>query len=220
MQLVIGNKNYSSWSLRPWLLMQHFGLTFQEQQIWLYSTQMNSQMQRFSPSLKVPVLIDQDTIIWDSLAICEHLNEQHLAGKAWPADQAKRATARSICAEMHSGFNAIRNEMPMNCRRAVAPITLSASAKQEIARICEIFELCLENNDSSTDTNKESDFLFTQFSIADAFYMPIVARFHSYAITVSDKVNRYMQTMLQLPAYQLWLSQAQAEEAVIAVAEV
>lgn len=215
MQLVIGNKNYSSWSLRPWLLMQHFELAFDEQHIWLFSEQMNSDMQRFCPSLKVPVLIDNDLSIWDSLAICEYINEQYLDGSGWPTDIAKRTIARSICCEMHSGFNAIRNEMPMNCRRSPATIELSDKALSEIQRVIDIFEQCLVER-----TDKSGDFLFGEFSIADAFYMPVISRFNCYDITVPAHVNDYLQMMLGLPAYQLWASQAKAETAVIEVAEI
>jgi glutathione S-transferase len=214
MQLVIGNKNYSSWSLRPWLLMKHFDVAFDEQQIWLFSEQMQSDMQRFCPSLKVPVLIDHELKIWDSLAICEYINEQYLSGKGWPIEVSQRSIARSICSEMHSGFNAIRTEMPMNCRREPSAITLTDQALLDIQRVIDIFDQCLAK------TNKKGAFLFGEFSIADAFYMPIIARFKCYAITVPNPINDYMEAMLNLPAYQLWLTQAQNESAIIEIAEV
>ncbi|NRA53821.1 MAG: glutathione S-transferase family protein [Gammaproteobacteria bacterium] len=214
MQLIIGNKNYSSWSLRPWLLMQYFSVEFSEQQIWLFSDEMAAQMQQHAPNLKVPVLQDNQITIWDSLAICEYINEQYLAGKAWPQDTAQRAMARSICAEMHAGFFAIRAQMPMNCRRAPSEIEISKQAQHEVQRVIEIFEQCLA-------TNTESDsFLFGEFSIADAFYMPIVCRFSSYQTAVGPRVKQYFSKMLALEAYQTWLKQATAETAVISAAEV
>jgi len=214
MKLVIGNKNYSSWSLRPWLLMEQFSLTFEETKIWLFSEQMNEQMKALSPSLKVPVLIDQKLVIWDSLAICEYLNEEYLNGKAWPQNAIKKAGARAICAEMHSGFFEIREQMPMNLHRERASINLTEQALSEVARIIAIFCQCLtENGDSD-------GFLFGKFSIADAFYMPIVARFNCYQVSVPKDVQVYMDQMLSLPAYKTWLVEALDEQAVIAQAEV
>lgn len=217
MLLVIGNKNYSSWSLRPWLLMQHFDVAFEEQQIWLFSQEMPQQMRQFSPSLKVPALIDGETSVWDSLAICEYINEQYLAGKAWPSDTKQRAVARAICSEMHSGFNAIRNEMPMNCRREPASIVLSRQAEQEIARVFDLFEQCLS---SQTPIADRPQYLFCDFSIADAFFMPLITRFASYAIDIPAPLQAYFNTMLNLPAYQVWLEQATAESAIIEQAEI
>ena len=214
MQIILGNKNYSSWSLRPWMLMQHFGLDFSEQHISLFADDMREQMQVHCPNYKVPVLVDRGISIWDSLAICEYINEQYLAGKGWPQDPLQRATARSMCSEMHSGFFAVRQEMPMICRRDVASIELSSAALADINRIVEIFSQCLA-------ANAEADgFLFTEFSILDAFYMPIVSRLHSYNIETPEPVARYLQKMLALPAYQTWLTAAKAEAQVIDVAEV
>ena len=212
MQLVIGNKNYSSWSLRPWLLLTHMGVAFEEEQVWLFTDDMPAQMQGKCPNSKVPVLIEPNHQVWDSLAICEYINEQYLGNNAWPADSTDKSLARSICAEMHSGFFAIRGEMPMNCRRAVAEIALSDRAKSEIERVLEIFENCL--------TQYKGDYLFGDFSICDAFYMPVIVRFSIYDIAVPNRVKRYMQHMLALPAYQSWLAAARAEVAVIAAEEV
>jgi len=213
MQLVIGNKNYSSWSLRPWLLMEHFSLSFDETKIWLFTEQSHQQMQALCPNMKVPVLIDQGLEIWDSLAICEYLNDEHLAGKGWPASAIKKAQARAICAEMHSGFFAIRAEMPMNLHRVSSAIELSAQAEQEVTRIIAIFSQCLSENASL------GGFLFGQFTIADAFYMPIVARFNSYNVNVPANIEAYMVKMLSLPAYKTWQAAALKEQAVIADAE-
>ena len=217
MQLVIGNKNYSSWSLRPWLLMQHLSVSFEERKLWLFTEQMKAQMQQVSQSLKVPVLIDNGLTIWDSLAICEYLNDQYLRGEGWPQQIAAKAQARSICAEMHAGFFAVREEMPMNVRREKAAIVLSDQANTEIQRIITIFSQCL---DKSKEGDSATEYLFGDFSIADAFFMPIVIRFSIYQIQVPENVKQYMQHMLSLPAYKIWQADAIAETAVIAVAEV
>ena len=116
MQLVIGNKNYSSWSLRAWLLLHHFGLDFDEIHVSLAPEQLTERLSQYSPSAKVPVLIDEDLHIWDSMAISEYLNERYLSGHGWPENSILRAQARSVCAEMHSGFFTLRSELPMNCR--------------------------------------------------------------------------------------------------------
>ncbi|EPJ46709.1 MAG: hypothetical protein OFPII_18000 [Osedax symbiont Rs1] len=205
MQLIIGNKNYSSWSLRPWLLMQHFDLDFAEQQLWLYQQDTNEQLAVHCPNSKVPVLIDNDLRVWDSLSICEYINERYLANKALPTAINKRAEMRSICAEMHSGFSALRDEMPMNCRREKSAIRLSAAAEKDIARIIQIFSTVLEKKPTA------EHFLFGEFSIADAFFMPVVVRFSIYAIQLPKIVQQYHNKMLQLPAYQQWLRAAEQE---------
>jgi len=207
MQLVIGNKNYSSWSLRPWLLFTHFDISFDEHFIALFSDNMLQAMKGYCPNNKVPVLIDEELTVCDSLAICEYINEQYLNNKAWPSNSQLRASARSICAEMHSGFFAIREEMPMNCRRQPSKVALSAKAHNEIERIKEIWQACLIAH--------QGDFLYKEFSIADAFFMPIVVRFHIYQIPVSKEIQTYMHTMLDLPSYQHWLNDAKNEQQVI-----
>jgi len=211
MQLVIGNKNYSSWSLRPWLVMTHFDIAFDEHLISLFSADMQEKMQGYCPNNKVPALIDEQLTVWDSLAICEYINEQYLHHDAWPANPQLRATARSVCAEMHSGFFSVREEMPMNCRRQPNTIELSNNAKQEIERIKAIWQSCLAQH--------QGQFLFDKFSIADAFFMPIVVRFSIYQINVSKEIQSYMNTMLSLPAYQQWLADAMLEQQIITESE-
>ena len=145
MKLVIGNKNYSSWSLRPWLLLSAFQVEFTEIQESLAEAGIKERFERYSPSGKVPVLLDEDLIVWDSLAICEYISEKYLAGKGWPAEINTRAEARAICAEMHSSFTALRNEMPMNCR-ATRKLELSSAAKVDIAQIDVIWSHYTEKN--------------------------------------------------------------------------
>ncbi|NQZ22343.1 MAG: glutathione S-transferase family protein [Colwellia sp.] len=224
MKLIIGNKNYSSWSLRAWLLMRQFNVDFSQQYIRLFTNDMIENMTGLCPNYKVPVLIDNRKNelghcsvikIWDSLAICEYVNEQYLDGKAWPKCIEQRATARSICAEMHAGFLNFRQELPMNCRRHPAAIAYSPETQQEINRIIALLQECLQ----ACTTNNEG-FLFGKFSIADAYYMPVVARFTSYQIIVPEDIKQYMELMLTLPAYQQWQVLAEQEVEVIESGEV
>ncbi|MEW6990872.1 glutathione S-transferase family protein [Colwelliaceae bacterium 6441] len=212
MQLVIGNQNYSSWSLRPWVLLEHFKQQVQLYKIPLFTHQTQEKMAQLCPNYKVPVLIDNNIKIWDSLAICEYLNESYLAGKAWPENTSQRAIARSICAEMHAGFIALRSEMPMNCRRTPSVINYSEECQKDIDRIIELWQTCLDNS--------KSKFLFDTFSIADAFYLPVVSRFASYQVEVPEKIKTYMDTMMSLPSYQLWLTASIEESEVISSSEV
>lgn len=207
MQLVIGNQNYSSWSLRPWMLLEYFSIPFQEKHISLMTPDMREQMAGICPNYKVPVLLDQGEKVWDSLAICEYINEQYLNGKAWPSATLARATARAICAEMHSGFPALRNEMPMNCRKEKVSLSLTEEANYDIARVQQIWQECLAKSNGP--------YLFGEFSIADAYFMPVVSRFNTYNIDGCAVVSQYMATMLALPAYQKWLDASLVDSRVI-----
>jgi len=212
MKLIIGNQNYSSWSLRPWVLMHYFNLDFEVHKISLFKDDMLEKMSAFCPNNKVPVLIDNNHKIWDSLAICEYINEQYLKGRALPQTVTERAIARAICAEMHSSFLAIRNEMPMNCRRIPSKITYSQDCQKDIDRIIALWQECL--------SNQAGRFLFGDFSMADAFYLPIASRFHVYQIKVPHVIQQYIEALLTLPSYQLWLKTAKLEEETISVAEI
>ena len=223
MELVIGNKNYSSWSLRPWLLLTYFEVKFSEIHIKLFSDDMHDKMEKYCPNKKVPVLIDNKISsnfkVWDSLAICETINEQYLDGRALPKNINERVLARSICSEMHAGFFALRNELPMNCRRKPSSIKLTEAVQQDISRVIQIWLNCLSlHNESLGEDNNQ--FLFGEFSIADAYFMPVVSRFNSYAIEVPQQVKQYINKMLSLPAYQQWKKAAESEKEVIAVAEI
>lgn len=144
LMLVIGNKNYSSWSLRPWLLLKHFDIDFDEVRIALYNDQARENLAKHSPSLKVPVLNHHGQAVWDSLAICEYISETFLNNRGWPSRPEARAIARSASAEMHSGFFALRNELPMNCRKQYANFELSSDVLNEVARIKAIWSECRE----------------------------------------------------------------------------
>ncbi len=206
MKLIIGNKNYSSWSLRPWLLLSTFELEFEEIQVSLQQSGLQSRLGQYSPNSRVPVLIDESLTVWDSLAICEYVCEKYLAHQGWPNDQVLRAEARSICAEMHAGFMGLRSELPMNCR-ARRTVKLSAVALQDIARIDQIWSKCLRENGGP--------WLFGAFSIADCFYAPVVMRFKTYGISLSEIASEYQAFFLQHNALNRWVAAAYAETEIV-----
>ena len=209
MELIIGNKNYSSWSLRPWFLLKAFDIPFSETRLALFQDNFYTKLAAYTPAGKVPVLIDGTTNIWDSLAICEYLNEAHLHNKAWPEDSAERAVARAIANEMHSGFFALRNEMPMNCR-SIRTLEPSIQAQKEIKRIDTIWD---ELREKHAETGP---WLFGKFSIADAMFAPIALRFITYQVeSLSDNSQSYINTTQQHPAIKSWIAAAQEELEVI-----
>ena len=213
--LVIGNKNYSSWSMRPWVALKASNIAFEEVSIPLYTGDADKQrILAFSRSGKVPVLVDGDITVWDSLAIIEYAAERFPEAQLWPEDRASRAHARSVSAEMHSGFAALRNECGMNLHRPVGAKALSADARADIARIQESWAECRERY------GKLGPYLFGAFSGADAMYAPVVHRFRTYAIGVSLPVRDYMDTMMALPAFQQWTRAGLAETLVIEKFEV
>jgi glutathione S-transferase len=208
--LVIGNKNYSSWSMRPWLALRANNIAFDEVMIPLYTGDADKQrILGFTPSGKVPALIDGDVTVWDSLAIIEYLAERFPQTQLWPVDRASRAHARSICAEMHSGFAALRTECGMNLHRPVGAKPLSGNARADIARIQQIWSECRERH------GRTGPYLFGSFSGADAMYAPVVHRFRTYAIEVTPTVRDYMSAMNSLPAFAEWTSAGLAETLVI-----
>src|SRR6202163_4072035 len=190
LKLVIGNKNYSSWSMRPWLALRANNIAFDEVFIPLYTGDADKKrILSFTDSGKVPALIDGDITIWDSLAIIEYAAERFPKARLWPEDRARRAHARSISAEMHSGFAALRNECGMNLHRPVGAIALSAEARADIARVEQIWIECRERYGTS------GPFLFGSFGGADAMFAPVVHRFRTYAIPVAAAVPDYMDAM-------------------------
>jgi glutathione S-transferase len=210
LKLVIGNKNYSSWSMRPWLALRANNIAFEEVFIPLYTGEADKKrILGFTPSGKVPTLVDGDVTVWDSLAIIEYAAERFPEARLWPEDRAGRAHARSISAEMHSGFAALRSECPMNLHRPVGAITLSADARADIARIQQIWTDCRERH------GKSGPFLFGAFGGADAMFAPVVHRFRTFAIEVEPKVRDYMDTMTSLPAFQEWTRAGLAETLLI-----
>jgi glutathione S-transferase len=212
LKLVIGNKNYSSWSMRPWLAMRANDIAFEEIFIPLYTDNKadKDRILSFSSAGKVPTLIDGDITVWDSLAIIEYLAERFPDKKLWPGDRGERAHARAISAEMHSGFLPLRGECGMNLHRPIGAVALSADARANVARIEEIWLDCRERY------GRRGPFLFGAFTAADAMFAPVVHRFRTYAIEVAPQAKAYMETMMALPAFAEWTQAGLAETLVIA----
>lgn len=202
--LVIGDRNYSSWSLRPWILMKHLGLAFREIQVRLDTPEFKDEVARHGPSGKVPVLEHGDLVVWDSLAICEYLAE--LTGKGWPRAPEARAVARSVCAEMHSGFINLRMEWPMNARARNRRTLITPGLEADVDRIDEIWMDCRRRYGASG-----GPWLFGEYSVADAMYAPVVLRFNTYRAQISDTTRWYIATALEDAALQEWVRAAQEE---------
>ena len=210
LKLVIGNKNYSSWSMRPWLALRANNIAFEEVLIPLYTGAADkARILDFTGSGKVPALIDGDVTIWDSLAIIEYVAERFPESLLWPEDRARRAHARSISAEMHSGFTALRTECGMNLHRPVRATRLSDDARADVARIQQIWIECRERYASS------GPFLFGSFGGADAMFAPVVHRFRGHAIELAPQARDYMDTMMALPAFAEWTRAGLAETLLI-----
>jgi glutathione S-transferase len=206
--IYIGNKNYSSWSLRGWLMLKQVGVPFEEQVIPLYEPGSRAEILRHSPSSKVPALVHGAVTVWESLAIGEYLAERFPEAKLWPADLATRAVARSLSLEMHAGFQELRRHFPMNMRstfdRAIIP-----EAQGDIDRITALWHECRQRY------GKNGDFLFGHFSIADAMYAPVVSRFRTYKVALDAECEAYTAAVTASPAYQDWLTAARHEPMVI-----
>ena len=210
LKLVIGNKNYSSWSMRPWLALRANNIAFEEIFIPLYADAADKQrILNFTHSGKVPALIDGEVTIWDSLSIIEYVAERFPQAGLWPEDRAGRAHARSISAEMHSGFMALRSECGMNLHRPIRAVALSADARANVARIQQIWIECRARY------GQAGPFLFGRFGAADAMFAPVVHRFRTYAIALEPAAQAYMDTMMALPAFQEWTQAGLAETLVI-----
>ena len=210
LKLVIGNKNYSSWSMRPWLALRANNIAFEEVFISLYTGAADKQrILDVSRAGKVPILVDGEVTVWDSLAIIEYVAERFPEKRLWPENAAHRAHARAVSAEMHSGFAALRNECGMNLHRPVRAIDLSGEARANIARVEEIWAECRERYGQS------GPFLFGAFGAADAMFAPVVHRFRTYAVAVSKQSQGYMDTMMAQPAFAEWTKAALAETIVI-----
>lgn len=202
MELYIANKNYSSWSLRPWLLMRTLGIPFEERLVPFESGSNWAAFRRFSPNGKVPCLVDGDNRVWDSLAIVEYLAECWPA--VWPADRGARAWARSAVAEMHSGFTALRSQCPMNCGLEVALTKVDAALEQDISRIGELWEQGLGRFGGPFLAGDA-------FTAVDAFYAPVVFRLSNYQLPLSPAAAGYVTRMLALPELQAWRTAALRE---------
>ena len=207
--LVIGNKNYSTWSLRSWLLMRAAEISFDEILLPLETQEFEQRIKHYSPSCCVPVLIDGAVSVWDTLAIAEYLAEAFPAKRLWPADAAARARARAVSAEMHSGFPDLRRELPMNLRRPVGTVPVNKAALADIQRIFEIWWGCRE------EFGGGGQFLFGDFSIADSFYAPVATRLRTYGLQLDEVVGSYVQAIHELPAFKEWQQGATDETWII-----
>jgi len=208
LQLVIGNKNYSSWSMRPWVLLRQSGIPFEEVQLKFGERDGGLTVpgiEKYSAAGKVPVLIIDGEPVWDSLAICETVAEMHPTKHLWPEDELARRVARSICAEMHSGFQALRGAMPMNIRTRYPGKGLTPKSQKDIDRVVEIWSDCRERFGGA------GNFLFGRFSIPDAFYAPVVMRLHAYAVKLPPLAQAYCEAVHELSAVKEWKEAARRE---------
>jgi len=205
-KLLIGNKNYSSWSLRPWLLLSHLEIPFEEEKLSFNDPAFKAKVGRHSPVGKVPVLVDGDVAIWDSLAIVEYVAETFPERGVWPADRSARARARSICAEMHAGFSALRNGLPMNCELRLTGVPFEVQVQRDIARIVASWSDCRSRFGAG------GPFLFGAFSAADAYYAPVVRRFLGFDVKLPAVAGAYVATIDALPAMRAWMAAALAEK--------
>jgi glutathione S-transferase len=210
-RLVIGNKNSSSWSMCPWLLLKMFDVDFDEIQITLYQDNTVEKLGPYSPSLKVPVLLHRDITVWDSLAICEYISAEILGGSGWPSSRKRRAGARSVSAEIHSEFPALKRDWPMNCKASFR-LTPSETLFNEIARIDAMWSCCRHRY------GENGNYLYGRFSIADCMFAPIAVCFDAYGAKLSSDSNSYLQTLLDNPFIRKWISLGRREREPLAIA--
>jgi glutathione S-transferase len=211
--LVIGNRNYSSWSMRTWVLLRALGIDFEEVQLKFHTEAWRRNIGRWSPSGRVPVLWLDGEAVWDTLAIAETVAERWPEKSVWPRDPRARSLARSICAEMHAGFHALRQAMPMNIRGSYPGRGMGPEVAQDIERIVASWTMCRER------FGQGGALLFGAFTAADAFYAPVATRFATYGVRLPDVAGRYVDAALALPAVQEWSAAARAEPEVIAAEE-
>jgi glutathione S-transferase len=205
MKLIIGNKNYSSWSMRPWMLLTGLDIPFEEEKLSFNDPQWKAKVRRHSPVGKVPVLVDGDVTVWDSLAIVEYVAEKFPDRAVWPRDRAARAHARAICAEMHAGFSHMRNHLGMNCELRLPNVAFDRETQHDIKRVIGLWSDCRAR------FGQGGPFLCGAFSAADAYYAPVVRRFVTYGVALPDVARAYVATMEELPAMRSWMSAALAE---------
>jgi glutathione S-transferase len=220
LKLYIGNKNYSSWSMRPWVLLRQAGIAFEEVSVRFDSFDAGSnfkqRMSQVSPAGRVPVLVDGELAVWDSLAIAEYVAERFADHHLWPRDGAARARARSVCAEMHAGFGALRGACPMNIEARLAEMGAiiwrdQAAVRADVTYIVKMWQRLLAEHGGPM--------LFGQFSIADAFYAPVVMRLRGYALPVPQDIAAYMQRVCELPSVAAWIAAALDERDFLAFEE-
>ena len=211
--LVIGNKNYSSWSMRPWVLLRQAGIPFEEIQLWFSDDGRPHGIAQYSAGGQVPVLMVDGMPVWDSLAICETAAELFPDKRLWPADARARALARSVCAEMHAGFRNLRSAMPMNIRAAHPGKGLSDAVRRDIDRVLAVWSECRGRYGAG------GALLFGHFTVADAYYAPVVMRFLTYAVALPPAARDYVEAVRKLPAVAQWMEAAKRETAFVAADE-
>jgi glutathione S-transferase len=205
MKLIIANKNYSSWSLRPWLLLKHAGIPFEEEVVSFNADDFAQRVKPYSPTGLVPVLIDGDLSVWDSLAIVEYVAERYPQKQLWPAEVQARAVARSMCAEMHAGFQQLRSTLTMNFSARFSGGLWKVGVQKEIARIISMWD------DARARFGAAGPFLFGTFSVADAYFAPVTQRFVAYDVKLPDGARKYVETIQGLPAMMAWAEAARVE---------
>ena len=213
LRLVIANKNYSSWSMRPWVLLTQAGIAFEEVLLPFAQDNRVEGIEAYSPTRKVPVLMIDGEPVWDSLAICETVAEMFPDRRLWPADAVARSHARSVCAEMHSGFQELRKNMPMNLRTAHPGKGRTPGSERDIARIVQLWERCRDRFGGS------GPLLFGHFTVADAMYAPVATRFRTYGVTLPPVAESYCDALLDLPAVRAWCEAGAKETAFVAADE-
>jgi glutathione S-transferase len=210
LKLVIGDKNWSSWSLRPWLVLKEAAIPFAEIHVGLRRPDTKAQVSAHSASGKIPVLLTPEGPVWDSLAIGEYLADRYPEKKLLPAGPYARAVARSVIAEMHAGFQALRNEMSMECIAVIEKPDVSADTLKDIARIQAIWQECRQK--FGGQFGQGGEFLFGHFTLADAMYAPVVSRFMTYGVALDDVSARYAKAVMAMDAMQEWIAGARLEE--------
>ena len=206
LKLIVANKAYSSWSQRAWILLAHFKIPFEETVIPLDLPETHAKILKHSPNGKVPALIDGPITVWESLSVIEYVAETHPEKAIWPRGKAARAHARSLAAEMHAGFQGLRQACPVNFRRPVRKLALNEAAEADVARIEAAWAHARKT------FGKAGPFLFGRFSAADAMFAPVVNRLHIYDVPVSRRTREYMAAVMALPAWKAWVADAEAEE--------
>lgn len=212
-QLVLGNKNYSSWSMRAWLCLRKCDIDFDEILLPLDTPEFRRRIDKYSPTGRVPVLLHEGRVIWDSLAICEYANDCFAGGRLWPKDTVSRGFGRSMVAEMHSGFMDLRNKMPMNCRAINRQVPMDEGLQRDIERVCSLWESALAGQGHS------GPWLLGEFSIADAMFAPVVMRFRNYGVRLPQSARRYSSHVVADADMRLWLEAARKETWTVAADE-
>jgi len=210
--LVIGTRNYSSWSLRPWILMRHLGIPFAERLFHLDTAEFAAEVPKLSPSRRVPVLLHDGHRVWESLAICEYASEL-AGGRGWPTDPALRAEARSLACEMHAGFQALRSQCPMNVRAVNRRVAMTAALGSDLARIDAIWDDCRRRHAA------QGPWLFGDYSVADAMFAPVALRCRGYGLPLGERASAYLATVLHDPLLRDWLDAAAVEGVTVAADE-